>query len=107
MSRREKIEAMLADDPTDQFLRYSLAMEHRSAGNHETSIELLTALTKDTPPHISAFFMAAQQLVELQRIDEARTYLRDGIDQARAQGDAHAAAEMSELLSSIGELGEL
>jgi hypothetical protein len=51
--------------------------------------------------------MAAQQLADLGRIDEARTYLRDGIEEARRQGDNHAAAEMSEMLSSLGELGEL
>ncbi len=107
MSRREKIEAMLADDPTDTFLRYSLAMEYRSEGNHEESLSRLTDLTKDTPPYIPAFFMAGQQLVDLDRIDEARQFLRDGIDQAREQGDAHAAAEMSELLTTLGEMGEL
>lgn len=107
MSRREKIEAMLAEDPRDTFLRYSLAMELRSEGDHSRSIEKLTQLSRETPPYIPAFFMAAQQLVDLGQVEEARTYLRDGIDAARAQGDSHAAAEMSELLASIGELGEL
>jgi hypothetical protein len=32
--------------------------------------------------------------------------LRDGIDQARGQGDAHAAAEMSEFLAALGQMGE-
>ncbi len=107
MSRREKIEAMLADDPNDTFLRYSLAMEFRSEGDHAKSIELMTELTKGTPPHVQAFFMAAQQMVDLGDVDEARTMLRNGIDEARQQGNAHAAGEMSELLSSLGELGEL
>ena len=106
MSRREKIEAMLADDPTDTFLRYSLALEFRSEGNHEASIERLSELTKDEPPYVPAFFMAAQQLVDLDRVEEARSFLRSGIDQARVQNDAHAAAEMSEFLASLGELGE-
>ncbi|EKK03859.1 TPR repeat-containing protein [Rhodopirellula baltica SH28] len=106
MSRREKIEAMLADDPTDTFLRYSLAMEYRSEGDHETSLVKLRDLFADDPPYVPAFFMAAQQLVDLGRIDEARAILRDGIEQARTQNDSHAAAEMSELLSSIGMLGE-
>ncbi len=107
MSRREKIEAMLVDDPTDTFLRYSLAMELRSEGDNETSILKLTELTKDDPPYVPAFFMAAQQLVDLDKIDEAREFLRSGIDTAREQGDGHAAAEMSELLTSLGEMGEL
>ena len=50
--------------------------------------------------------MAGQQMVDLDRIDEA-TVLREGIEEARAQGDSHAAAEMSDYLTSLGELGEL
>ena len=107
MSRREKIEAMLADDPTDTFLRYSLAMELRSEGKSDESIAKLDELISDQPPYVPAFFMAAQQLVDLDQIDRAREYLRNGIDEARNQGDAHAAAEMSELLMSLGDLGEL
>jgi predicted Zn-dependent protease len=107
MSRREKIEAMLAEDPNDTFLRYSLAMELRSEGNHTGSITKLTELTRDATPYVPAFFMAAQQLVDLDRVDDARSFLRDGIEEARRQGDSHAAAEMSELLASIGSLGEL
>jgi predicted Zn-dependent protease len=107
MSRREKIEAMLRDEPGDTFLRYSLAMELRSTGENDESLKKLGELTRDATPYVPAFFMAAQQLVELDRIDEARTFLRDGIDEARRQGDGHAAAEMSELLSTLGELGEL
>jgi len=105
MSRKEKILAMLGDDPADTFLRYSLAMELRSEGDHEESLLKLGDLMSDAPPYVPAFFMAAQQLVDLGRLDEARTHLRDGIDAARQQGDGHAAAEMSELLTSLGEWG--
>lgn len=107
VNRRQKIEAMLADDPQDTFLRYSLAMELRSEGDHQRSLSMLGDLIQESPPCIPAFFMAAQQLVDLDRIDEARDFLRRGIDQARSQGDSHAAAEMSELLSSLGDYGEL
>ncbi len=107
MNRREKIELMLADDPSDQFLRYSLAMELRSEGDHQRSMEQLDGLIHDQPPMVAAFFMAGQQLADLDRIADARDYLRRGIDQARDQGDSHAAAEMSELLTSLGDLGEL
>lgn len=105
MSRREKIQAMLADDPTDTFLRYSLAMEYRSEGEHEQSLSALGELTRDSTPYVPAFFMAAQQLVEMGQISQARGMLRQGIDEARRQSDAHAAAEMSELLASLGSLG--
>lgn len=105
-TRREKIEAMLADEPGDTFLRYSLAMELDKEGANDSSLEKLAELTRDQPPYVPAFFMAGQQLVRLNRVSEARSILCDGIEAARQQNDAHAASEMSEFLSSLGELGE-
>jgi hypothetical protein len=101
MSRREKIEAMLADDPGDTFLRYSLAMELDKEGIHDASLTRFAELTRDNPPYVPAFFMAGQQLVRLGRIDEARTILHDGIAAAHVQDDSHAAAEMAEFLASL------
>ncbi|MGH7140361.1 MAG: tetratricopeptide repeat protein [Pirellulales bacterium] len=101
-TRRERIEAMLADDPRDTFLRYSLSMELDKEGAHERSLELLRGLMGESPGYVPAFFMSAQQLARLGRDDDARAALRDGIEQARQQGDAHAAGEMSELLATLG-----
>ncbi len=102
MSRREKLEAMLAENPADLFLCYAVALELEKEGNHAASLERLSDLQRGEPPYVPAFFMAAQQLVKLSRIDEARSALRDGIEHARQQDDAHAAGEMSELLASLG-----
>ncbi len=102
MTRREKIEAMLADDPRDIFLRYSLALELGNEGQIEACLSRLGELMQDDPPYVPAFFMAAQRLAGQGRVDEARDALRDGIDQARQQGDLHAAGEMSEMLASLG-----
>jgi len=102
MSRREKIEAMLVDDPGDTFLRYSLAMELDKEGAHAASLAKFAELTRDEPPYVPAFFMSAQQLARLGRAEEARELLRSGIVAAGAQGDSHAAGEMSEFLASLG-----
>jgi thioredoxin-like negative regulator of GroEL len=104
-SRREKIEAMLAEDPKDLFLRYSLAMELAKEGDLDDSVQRLRELTTEDPPYIPAFFMAGQQLAQQSRIEEARTILRDGIEQAREQGDLHAAGEMGEFLVTLGNAG--
>ncbi len=100
-SRREKIEAMLADEPNDPFLRYSLALEQDKAGQHDESLAALRALAEGEPPYVPAFFMAGQQLARLDRTDEARAILRTGIEAARQQNDLHAAGEMSEFLTSL------
>ncbi|MFN7731819.1 MAG: hypothetical protein ACK5OB_07950 [Pirellula sp.] len=104
MSRKERILAMLADEPADAFLRYSLAMELRKEGDNAESIRLLRELAYDPKEkYVAAFFMAAQQLAELEQLEDARTLLRDGIEEARRQNNLHAAAEMSELLVEIGK----
>jgi len=106
LTRREKIEAMLVSEPKDLLLRYSLAMEFQKEGDHERSLAGFNELMRESPPYIPAFFRTGQLLVELGRIADARTALREGIETARSHGDAHAAGEMSDLLASLGSLGE-
>lgn len=105
-TRREKIEAMLSDQPGDTFLRYSLAMELEKEGRNEESLGLLRGLMGDQPPYVAAFFRSGQQLAQLGRVTDARTALREGIEVARRQNDQHAAGEMSEFLAGLGALGE-
>jgi thioredoxin-like negative regulator of GroEL len=104
--RRQKIEAMLHQEPGDQFLRYALAAELDNEGEAEPALDLYRGLAHDSPPHVPAYFRAAQLLVKLDRIAEARTFLRVGFEQASNQNDSHAAGEMSELLAALGSLGE-
>jgi predicted Zn-dependent protease len=105
-SRREKIEALLKDEPHDPFLRYGLAVEYDNEGRYEESLALFRGLMADQPPHVASFLRGAQLLVKLDRIAEARGVLRTGIEIARQQGELHAAGEMGELLASLGALGE-
>jgi thioredoxin-like negative regulator of GroEL len=102
LSRREQIEAMLADEPADVFLRYSLALELAKENEQQRSLELLRGLMTGQTPYVPAFLMAAQQLAEMGRLNEATAALGDGIEQARRQGNPHAAGEMSELLAALG-----
>jgi hypothetical protein len=93
---------MLAAEPHDQFLRYSLALELDKEGQNDRSLELLRGLGADELPYVPAFFMAGQQLARLGRIDDARQVLTAGIAAARKQGNAHAEGEMTEFLSGLG-----
>ena len=104
--RRSKIEAMLEAEPKDVFLRYSLAMEMTKDGELDEALAVYAELTQEEPPHVPAFFRSAQILADEQKIEEARSALRDGIEAARQQGDLHAAGEMSEMLSDLGQFGE-
>ena len=67
-TRRQKIEAMLVDEPADTFLRYSLAMELDKEGQNERSLAEFQTLMRASPPYVPAFFMAAQQLARLKTL---------------------------------------
>ena len=101
-TRREKLEAMLAEEPEDQFLRYAFALELEKEGEHERSIELLRSLMAQSPPHVPSFFRAGQHLARQGKTDQARAVLQEGVEEARRQGESHAASEMSELLANLG-----
>lgn len=105
-SRREKIERLLAEDPQDIFLRYSLGLELESEGDWEAALTILEDLGRGPKPYVPALHMAARFLAKRDQIGAARRALREGIEAARAQGEGHAAAEMAELLQSLAVEGD-
>jgi hypothetical protein len=105
-TRREKIQALLASEPHDQFLRYGLAIEFENEGLFAESAEVFQSLRKDPEPHVPSFLRGAQLLVRMDEMEAARAVLREGIEIARARGEMHPAGEMAELLMTLGSLGE-
>ncbi len=101
-SRRKKIEAMLADDPQDQMLRYMLALELDKEGENDRSLEILAELMQGEAPHVPAFLMAGQQLGKLGRVDDAKATFTKGIAEAKRQGNEHAAGEMTQFKMELG-----
>ena len=104
--RMEQIEALLADDPTDAFLRYGLAMEHYSQGDDSTAVRHFRELIALDPmrPYIPAYLMCAQALARLGKDGEAAELLKQGIAAATADGTPealHARGEMEGLLATV------
>src|SRR5947209_3042731 len=97
-SRKEQLEAMLADDPNDPFLRYGLAMEYVSAGDHGKAAECFRDLLAVAPDYVPAYLQAGQALVRLSQPDAARDVWARGVAVARGKGDTHAAEEMQGFL---------
>jgi len=104
-SRRQRIEALLRDDPGDTFLRYGLALEMAQEGEIAAATAIFATLATASPAYVPAFHMAGRHLAASGRIAEARRFLRDGIEEARRQGQDHAAGEMAELLMELGAHG--
>ena len=102
-AKREALERSLAEDPSDTFLRYGLAVQCLREGATEEGRERLLALIGDEPGNqIAAYQMLAQSHAEAGEAEDARRYFRLGIARAGATGDAHAEAEMSGMLAELG-----
>jgi len=101
--KRLMLEASLAGDPADAFLRYGLAVQCLRDGDVEGGRAGLIALIDDLPEDsVAAHQQLGQSYLDAGEADQARRTLGDGIKLASRRGDAHAAAEMGGLLDSLG-----
>jgi len=100
--RRVMLEQSLAEDPTDPFLRYGVAVQCLREGDLEEGRQRLVALIADHPnDQVAAYQQLGQSYAETGETEAAMAALRAGITKAQARGDWHAAAEMEQVLASL------
>lgn len=101
LARRDKLLAMLKDNPADSFLVYALALEEAKAGENTSAIERLTGLTATDPSYVPTWFQLGRLLADQGDVARAVEVLDRGEQVAVAAGDAHAASELRGLLSQL------
>lgn len=101
MSRLDKIKQMLAAEPNDVFLNFSLAMELVKESHQEEALVQFSRVSELDPAYVPAYFQRAHTLVAMDRKAEARQVLQQGIAAAQKAGDKHAASEMGQMLSLL------
>jgi len=92
---------IVAENPNDAFARYGLAMEYSNANDVEAAMQQFTRLAELHPDYAAGYFMAAQLLARVDRVDEAKQWLRNGIAAAARSGNAHAKGEMEAMLAEL------
>ena len=100
--RRTMLEASLAEDPADPFLRYGLAVQCLRDGATAEGRDQLLGLIADHPEdQVAAHQMLGQSYAEAGEGVAARSILDRGIALATKRGDWHAAGEMDGLRSQL------
>src|SRR5271170_8215016 len=102
MDRIAVLTEVLTANPEDSFARYGLAMEYSNAGQIEPALQEFKTLIEKNPDYTPAYFMAAQALAKVDRVDEAKRWLVDGVSSARRTGNMHAQSEMTAMLEELG-----
>lgn len=101
MSRRAKLEALLAETPDDTFLNYAWALQVAGEGEPDLAIERFDRLIETDPHYVPTWFQLGQLLAKRGDSDRARQILVQGIEVARRAGDDHAEGEMRGFLESL------
>ena len=97
----ERLEAFLAANPNDSFVRYGRAMELGRLGRTDEAIDGFRALLASDPGYVAGYMQAGIHLARAGRVGEARDILTAGIEAAARKGDAHAHSEMQGLLAEL------
>jgi predicted Zn-dependent protease len=101
MDRIDMLNEILAQNPSDAFARYGLAMEFSKIGDVEKALQEFEKLLSAHPDYTAGYFMAAQTLAKSNRIEDARKMLSEGIVSASRTGNTHAQSEMEPMLAEI------
>src|SRR5271157_5553258 len=101
MSRRETLQAMLAQNPQDSFARYGLAMEYANLGDLELAVTQYRALLAANPNYAAAYFHGGPALEKLGRVEEAREFYEKGIEVTGRTGDLHTQGELRAALELL------
>lgn len=99
--RLAQLQALLAEDPKDAFVRYAIALEHKRMGAMDQAAEALEALLHDEPKYIAAYYQLALVLADLGRAHEAIHTCEIGALQCITTGDRKARAELLELKNAL------
>lgn len=101
MTRLEKLNQMLEREPQDAFLNFGVAMELVKAEDYAGAIARFDRLLSIDPDYTAGYHHKALAQLALDRIAEAQATLEAGVEAARRVDNAHALAEMSELLARV------
>lgn len=92
---------ILAATPNDAFARYALGLEYSGSGDTDGALVEFQKLLTAHPDYTNGYFMSAQVLERVGRLDEAREMLTKGIEAARLSNNRHALSEMQDMLDQL------
>jgi thioredoxin-like negative regulator of GroEL len=99
--RMQQLQAMLAEEPGDTFLRYAIALEHKRMGQMEQAIADLEAILADDPKHVPSYYQLASLQAELGQVENAIHTCEAGALQCIVTNDHKARTELLALKRAL------
>jgi predicted Zn-dependent protease len=99
--RLSMLEKLTESGSADSFAWYALAMEYKKEGRAAQALQTFQTLRKKDSRYLPMYLMAGQLLIEANRDAEAREWLEQGAELARATGDRKTLSELEDALHNI------
>jgi Flp pilus assembly protein TadD len=99
--RLAKLQSMLEKSPSDTFLLYGIALEHKKQGDLSKAVELLSRVIEIDKGYCYAYHQRGLAYEAMGDVDAAKRSYRDGIQAAQDKGDSHAAGEITGALELL------
>ncbi|SRR5258706_9226629 len=98
--RIKMLEQFIADDPSDPFNHYALALELMKS-DKDRAKKIFDRLISSHPDYVPSYYQAALLRIELSLNDEATKIIEQGIVEAKKQNNAKATSELRSLLDEM------
>ena len=99
--RIEVLKNLAKQNPSDQRIRYMLAMELGNTGDLEGAVSEYRAIIADDADYIAAYLHGGHALVKLGLLEQAREIYRRGIEACDRTGDKHTRNELEASLEAL------
>ena len=101
MDKIAALSDILAQNPSDSFARYGLAMAYAADARNDEALKEFATTTENNPDYVPAYQMSAQTLIRLGQTEAAKSRLMQGLAACQRTGNTHAASEMQAMLDDL------
>lgn len=101
MQRIDQIKILLANNPTDSFLKHALALEYIKVGDDNNAQNTFEALLESDPNYIGSYYHLAKVYERTGATQEAIKIYEQGMEVAKKLEDHHAYAELRSAYEDI------
>ncbi|MHC4985966.1 MAG: tetratricopeptide repeat protein [Planctomycetota bacterium] len=99
--RIESIRALLAKDPEDVFLTYSLAMELAAAEQLDDALKTFARCVELDPSYLAGFVEAGKCARAAGHLDEAKKHFDRALELAKSAGETHTVDAVRQQLETL------
>lgn len=100
-TRREMLEEFLAEDPSDSFSRYALALEFEKEGRDSEAISGLGKVLELDPKYVAAYYHLGRLLARAGETEQARAVYTRGLVASSEAGDQRTNSEIQEAIDML------